>query len=142
MLIPSNLRRWNTPLSNARSVLMTSLIHDGSFAITFQTEFEIESALVCFSFKKPHSYKLDAVSLSLEKEKSRTLVRRRSIISCNIGWLVNCIAGCWESRIMIFMVPLWSPSGTSSLTFAKAQVSLLCCDGPFVVWNHLLVPDA
>ena len=56
MLTPNQLRRWQTPLSSAQSVVLTSLTDEGHLNLTFQANSQGENNLICFSFKRPTSY--------------------------------------------------------------------------------------
>ncbi len=52
---------WCTPLTDARSVVMTSLEHEGSLTLTFRADFGRVVSLVSFCFRKPTSYNLDSL---------------------------------------------------------------------------------
>lgn len=55
---------WNTPLTSASAVIITSLIHEGSLTITFRAEVDQAVSLICFCFKQPLSYSLKSSTLN------------------------------------------------------------------------------
>jgi hypothetical protein len=72
------LSMWSTPLSGAYSVLLSSLSHEGSLTIIFRANFEKESALVCFSFNQPYSYKCLARAAHKKRARKFTYMKSKS----------------------------------------------------------------
>lgn len=78
MISLNQLVRWETPLSSARSVAMTALNDETVLSITFNGRFDTCSALVCFTFRTPHAYKVQSIGARDQfATKERTAVERR-----------------------------------------------------------------
>jgi hypothetical protein len=81
MQTPDQLRRWQTPISSADSVVLKSLTDEGHLNLTFHASFSDESNLVCFQFMHPSSYMVqERASLptaQLKTDMGRTFIRRQ-----------------------------------------------------------------
>lgn len=82
MLTANELRRWQTPISSAHSVVLTSLTDEGHLNLTFQASFEDENNLVCFRFKRPTAYsvkgQIDTQTQDLIGDLGNTFVRPKT----------------------------------------------------------------
>jgi len=50
---------WSTPISFARSVVLAALTDEGALSISFKTQTETGTSLVCFEFREPRSYQIE-----------------------------------------------------------------------------------
>ena len=80
----ADYERWETPLSAASFVTMTSLTDDGALTLTFQSQCATETSLMCFRFTKPTKYALTRGNKFLKSQ----LVGRTMICGHELCYLI------------------------------------------------------
>jgi hypothetical protein len=97
----NELTCWNTPLTNACFVVLTSLVHEGSLTITFRADFKEVVSLVSFCFKQPCSYELepsdshgDRTGFTFKQHRNFKLISEGVLF--NLKWVSRFAAAMYE----------------------------------------------